>query len=105
MRRSSFSDEPFAGVRRGHERRPAEAHATLAWRGPHGGWFALHDLEQVLATFPETLLLARRAIAWGETATALTPEKFVEAGLAAPAAGARSAIAAWQCRLEGDWST
>jgi len=48
---------------------------------------ALHDLEQVLAMFPETLLLARRAIAWGETATALTPEKLLEAGLAPPRPG------------------
>jgi len=48
---------------------------------------ALHDLEQVLAMFPETLLLARQAIAWGETATALTPEKLLEAGLAPPRPG------------------
>jgi zinc/manganese transport system ATP-binding protein len=48
---------------------------------------ALHDLEQVLAIFPETLLLARKAIAWGETATALTLENLVEAGLAAPPRG------------------
>jgi zinc/manganese transport system ATP-binding protein len=48
---------------------------------------ALHDLEQVLAIFPETLLLARKAIAWGETATVLTPENLVEAGLAAPPRG------------------
>ena len=48
---------------------------------------ALHDLEQVLAIFPETLLLARRALAWGETAATLTLEKLVEAGLAAPPRG------------------
>ena len=48
---------------------------------------ALHDLEKVLAIFPETLLLARKAIAWGGTATALAPEKLVEAGLAAPPRG------------------
>lgn len=75
-------DEPFAGIdattsddllrlmRRWH----AEGRTVMA---------ALHDLEQVLAIFPETLLLARKAIAWGETATALTPENLVEAGLAA----------------------
>jgi zinc/manganese transport system ATP-binding protein len=43
---------------------------------------ALHDLEQVVAIFPETLLLMRKVIAWGATATALTPEKLVAAGLA-----------------------
>ncbi|SEP48936.1 zinc/manganese transport system ATP-binding protein [Rhodospirillales bacterium URHD0017] len=55
---------------------------------------ALHDLEQVLAIFPETLLLARKTIAWGATATVLTPEKLREAGLAtSPAAGSRSRLA------------
>jgi zinc/manganese transport system ATP-binding protein len=53
---------------------------------------ALHDLEQVLAVFPETLLLARRAIAWGETATALTPEKLLKAGLAAPRPGSSPGV-------------
>jgi len=32
-------------------------------------------------------LLARKAIAWGDTATALTPENLVGAGLAAPPRG------------------
>lgn len=75
-------DEPFAGVdmatsddllrlmRRWH----GEGRTVIA---------ALHDLEQVLAVFPEALLLARKAIAWGETVTALTPENLVEAGLVA----------------------
>src|SRR5262249_11021855 len=76
-------DEPFAGVdattsddllglmRRWHD----EGRTVLV---------ALHDLEQVLAIFPETLLLARKAIAWGETVAALAPENLVKAGLAAP---------------------
>jgi zinc/manganese transport system ATP-binding protein len=75
-------DEPFAGVdaatsddllrlvRRWHD----EGRTVLV---------ALHDLEQVLAIFPATLLLARKAIAWGETATALAPENLIKAGLAA----------------------
>jgi zinc/manganese transport system ATP-binding protein len=79
-------DEPFAGVdvatsddllrliRRWH----GEGRTVMA---------ALHDLEQVLANFPETLLLARRAVAWGKTATALTAENLVEAGLVAPPRG------------------
>jgi zinc/manganese transport system ATP-binding protein len=53
---------------------------------------ALHDLEQVLAIFPQTLLLMRKAIAWGETATALTLEKLVEAGLARSGARLRLAM-------------
>ena len=76
-------DEPFAGVdattsnhllglmRRWHD----EGRTVLV---------ALHDLEQVLAIFPETLLLARKPIAWGETAAALAPENLVKAGLSAP---------------------
>lgn len=79
-------DEPFAGVdvatnddllrliRRWH----GEGRTVMA---------ALHDLEKVLANFPETLLLARKAIAWGETATTLTPENLAEAGLATPPRG------------------
>lgn len=76
-------DEPFTGVdaatsddllgliRRWH----AEGRTVIV---------ALHDLEQVLAVFPQALLLARKAIAWGPTATALMPEKLVEGGLAMP---------------------
>ena len=29
---------------------------------------ALHDIEQVRAHFPQTLLIAREVVAWGETA-------------------------------------
>jgi zinc/manganese transport system ATP-binding protein len=64
-------DEPFAAidarttadllgvVRRWHD----EARTVIA---------VLHDLDQVRAHFPETLLLAREAIAWGPTAAVLT---------------------------------
>jgi zinc/manganese transport system ATP-binding protein len=38
-----------------------------------------HDLELVRANFPETLLLARGPIAWGETAAALSPENLLKA--------------------------
>ena len=34
---------------------------------------ALHDIEQVRAHFPRTLLLAREVVAWGDTANVLTP--------------------------------
>jgi zinc/manganese transport system ATP-binding protein len=79
-------DEPFAGI-------DAATSGDLLklmrrWHGEgRTVLVALHDLEQVLAIFPATLLLARRAIAWGETATALTLENLVEAGLAAPRPG------------------
>ena len=36
----------------------------------------LHDLEQVRTHFPETLLLARSGIAWGQTAHVLTPDNL-----------------------------
>jgi zinc/manganese transport system ATP-binding protein len=71
-------DEPFnaidaktsadllALVRRWH----AEKRTVLA---------ALHDIDLVRANFPETLLLARGAVAWGETAEILTAENLLEA--------------------------
>src|SRR3984957_16788187 len=71
-------DEPFnaidartsadlvALVRRWH----AEKRTVLA---------ALHDMELVRANFPETLLLARGPVAWGDTAEVLTAENLLEA--------------------------
>jgi zinc/manganese transport system ATP-binding protein len=40
---------------------------------------ALHDIDFVRANFPETLLLAREPVAWGNTATVLTPENLMTA--------------------------
>lgn len=37
---------------------------------------ALHDMDLVRANFPETLLLARGAVAWGPTAQALTADNL-----------------------------
>jgi zinc/manganese transport system ATP-binding protein len=71
-------DEPFnaidtktaadliALVRRWH----AEARTVLA---------ALHDMDLVRDNFPETLLLARGAVAWGATAQVLTAENLLQA--------------------------
>jgi zinc/manganese transport system ATP-binding protein len=39
----------------------------------------LHDLETVKRHFPETLLLARGAVAWGPTTEALSPDHLLEA--------------------------
>jgi len=75
-------DEPFAGV-------DATTSADLLqlvrrWQGEGRTVIVvLHDLEQVLSIFPDTLLLARKAIAWGETASVLAAENLVAAGLAA----------------------
>lgn len=40
---------------------------------------ALHDMEMVRAHFPQTLLLARGAVAWGKTADVLTTDNLSEA--------------------------
>jgi zinc/manganese transport system ATP-binding protein len=40
---------------------------------------ALHDLHVVRSVFPETLLLAREAIAWGRTDDVLTPSNLTAA--------------------------
>ena len=40
---------------------------------------ALHDMDLVRANFPETLLLARGAVAWGPTREALTAENLLAA--------------------------
>ncbi|KAB2880183.1 MAG: ABC transporter ATP-binding protein [Pseudorhodoplanes sp.] len=40
---------------------------------------ALHDIDLVKSHFPETLLLAREKVAWGETAKVLTAENLLKA--------------------------
>jgi len=40
---------------------------------------ALHDIDLVKRTFPQTLLLARTPVAWGDTAAVLTPENLLKA--------------------------
>jgi zinc/manganese transport system ATP-binding protein len=40
---------------------------------------ALHDLDMVRTSFPDTLLLARGPVAWGPTAETLTPENLLVA--------------------------
>jgi zinc/manganese transport system ATP-binding protein len=73
-------DEPFAGV----DAATSEELLRLVRRWHDEGrtvMAVLHDVAQVLATFPQTLLLARKAVAWGETAKALSTENIVAAGL------------------------
>ena len=40
---------------------------------------ALHDVDLVSANFPETLLLAREPVAWGDTAEVLTADNLAKA--------------------------
>jgi zinc/manganese transport system ATP-binding protein len=40
---------------------------------------AMHDLELVKTYFPQTLLLAREPVAWGNTAEVLTPQNMLKA--------------------------
>ncbi len=50
------------------------------WHGEQRTVLAvLHDFDMVRDAFPQTLLLARRAIAWGPTCDALAPERLLEA--------------------------
>jgi zinc/manganese transport system ATP-binding protein len=71
-------DEPFTAidakttadlldlVRRWHD----EARTVVA---------VLHDLDMVRRTFPQTLLIAREPVAWGETEEVLKPENLLRA--------------------------
>ena len=85
-------DEPFAAV---DERTVGDLLAPIEGRRAQGRAVVavLHDLALVRARFPDTLLLARRAIAWGPTDVVLTPRnlaraaEMVEAGEAAPRGG------------------
>ncbi|MBX3566700.1 MAG: metal ABC transporter ATP-binding protein [Rhizobiaceae bacterium] len=66
-------DEPFNAI---DAKTVADLIALI--RGWHGKGLTVmvvaHDLDLVRTTFPQALLLARRPVAWGETAKVLTPE-------------------------------
>jgi zinc/manganese transport system ATP-binding protein len=72
-------DEPFAGV---DATTTADLLALVSrWHREGRTVIAvLHDLAQVRAHFPDTLLLARRVIAWGPTAEALSSDNLARAG-------------------------
>jgi zinc/manganese transport system ATP-binding protein len=53
---------------------------------------ALHDIEQVRAHFPQTLLLAREVVAWGATQSVLAPENLARAGQLSAAFDAEAEI-------------
>ena len=92
-------DEPFTGI---DERTTADLVALI--RGWHGEGrtvvAALHDLHQVRAHFPSTLVLARRPIAWGATAEVLTPPVLARALALSEAWDEAAAI----CRHEAEHS-
>ena len=71
-------DEPFTAM---DSRTTADLLALLRrWHAEGRTVVAvLHDLDQVRAHFPDTLLLARQAVAWGPTADVLTPANLLRA--------------------------
>lgn len=71
-------DEPFAAI---DERTTADLLALVRqWHAEGRTIIAvLHDLAQIRQHFPQTLLLAREAVAWGRTALALSPENSARA--------------------------
>jgi len=71
-------DEPFNAV---DVKTSADLFALVQrWHGERRTVLtAMHDIDFVRAHFPETLLLAREPVAWGNTATVLTPENLLTA--------------------------
>lgn len=71
-------DEPFTAI---DARTTADLLALVQrWHGEARTVVAvLHDIETVKRAFPETLLLAREAVAWGATDGVLTPENQLKA--------------------------
>jgi zinc/manganese transport system ATP-binding protein len=71
-------DEPFAAI----DARTSAELLGLVQRWHREGrtvLAALHDIDLVKATFPETLLLAREPVAWGRTGEVLTSENLNKA--------------------------
>ena len=71
-------DEPFNGI----DARAAEDLAQLmaAWPGQGRTVIAvLHDLDLVRRLCPQTLVLARQAVAWGPTVDSMSPELMTRA--------------------------
>jgi zinc/manganese transport system ATP-binding protein len=71
-------DEPFTAI---DARTTADLLALVrVWHGQGRTVIAvLHDLQQIRDHFPQTLLMARELIAWGDTATALSVDNLRKA--------------------------
>jgi zinc/manganese transport system ATP-binding protein len=71
-------DEPFNAI---DAKTVADLVALIKrWHGEERTVMAvLHDLDLVRRNFPETLLLARSPVAWGETPATVTPENLLRA--------------------------
>jgi zinc/manganese transport system ATP-binding protein len=71
-------DEPFAAI---DARTTAELLGLMQrWHGERRTVLAaLHDVDLVRTMFPETLLLAREAVAWGPTREVLTADNLNKA--------------------------
>ncbi len=71
-------DEPFNAI---DSKTVADLVALIhRWHGEQRTVIAvLHDMTLIREQFPETLLLAREAIAWGDTKSALAPENILKA--------------------------
>ena len=71
-------DEPFTAI---DSRTTSDLLAVVArWHGERRMVIAvLHDLDQVRAHFPDSLLIAREPIAWGPSAEVLRPENLFRA--------------------------
>lgn len=77
-------DEPFTALDQATE--DALVAILRIWHGEGRTVVAvLHDLARVRAIFPRTLLLARTAIAWGPTESALARDNLAAAGTLAEA--------------------
>ena len=71
-------DEPFNGI----DARAAEDLAQLMARWPEQGRTViavLHDLDLVRRLCPQSLVMARQAVAWGPTDQAISPEQLTYA--------------------------
>jgi zinc/manganese transport system ATP-binding protein len=71
-------DEPFNGI---DSKTVADLVGLMQrWHGEQRTVLAaMHDLDLVKATFPQTLLLAREAVEWGPTRNVLTPANLLKA--------------------------
>jgi zinc/manganese transport system ATP-binding protein len=71
-------DEPFNAI---DSKTIADLVALMQrWHGEQRTILAaMHDLELVKATFPQTLLLAREVVAWGPTNNVLTAANLLKA--------------------------